>query len=190
MLETGYRHNDDLIPKTKEMASDNLVPANMENQEAMPFGCTIKKLGEVWEKRRIIDQKAIKEVKIFVDALDSYKKWLTRRLLNIHKNLKEVKWLDETTLWNKSFEILLSINDKTIARMPNELKWFFGAMLESLARYDDIKNNKAIPLEKKMLACLSMNTISDNYAKFWDRIFIPWNIGMSTSDSGWSTFMW
>lgn len=188
MLETNYRHNDDFAPKVEKKDNGNLIPeTNTErddNKEKSEVLWSFDKLREVWEKRRKIDQLAIKEVKRFVDALDSYKNWLTKKLLDIHKNLKEVEWLDEATLWNESFRILLATNDETISKMPDTLKTIFGKMLKNLADYDDVKNNKAIPLEKKMLACLSMNAISDNYAKFWDRIFIPWNIERSTLDLG------
>lgn len=184
MLETNYRHNDDFAPKVEKKDNGNLIPeTNTErddNKEKSEVLWSFDKLREVWEKRRKIDQLAIKEVKRFVDALDSYKNWLTKKLLDIHKNLKEVEWLDEATLWNESFRILLATNDETISKMPDTLKTIFGKMLKNLADYDDVKNNKAIPLEKKMLACLSMNAISQTYASFWDRIFMPWNIDTSS----------
>lgn len=170
MHETDYRHNDDFVRNAEKEA----------RKESSETFWSLGKVEEVSEKRKEVDRVMMKEVRTFVDALDSYKKWLTKKLLDIHTRLREIWWMDETTLWNESFGILLST--KEVDRMPDMIKEILGDMLKNLAEYDKIKKKKAIPLEKMMLACVSISAMSGNYMEFWDRVFMPWNIGLTASD--------
>jgi len=166
MVETDYMRNKDIIPNVNAK----------EKSEGFFFS---EKAREVSKKREAIDEKVESDVKIFVNALDSYKKWLTRKLLDIYENLEQIGWMDKTTLWNKSFDILLA--NKDMEEMPYKLQKILGDMLRNLTKYDKIKLERSKPLEKMMLACISLSGVSENQnINFWDRTFVPWNLGGST----------
>ena len=86
--------------------------------------------------------------------------------------------MDETTLWDKSFDILLA--NKDVEMMPTQLKNIFKDMFNNLTDYDKVKNKKAKPLEEMLMACISINAAADNAKaheiqniKFGRRTFIP-----------------
>lgn len=167
MVETDYLRNKDVIPN---------VDAKEKSGEGFFFSESAERVSE---RRREIDKKVEWDVKIFVDALDSYKKWLTRKLLDIYENLEKIGWMDKTTVWNKSFDILLANRD--MENMPDTLKQILGEMLKNLTKYDKIKMERSKPLEKMMLACISLSGVSENQnINFSDRTFVPWNLGGST----------
>lgn len=152
---------------------------SVEKSEGFFFSENAEKVSE---KRREIDKKVEWDVKIFVEALDSYKNWLTKKLLDIYKNLENIGWMDKTTLWNKSFDILLS--NKEVDNMPEKLKEILFQMLRNLTKYDKIKLERSKPLEKMMLACISLAGASESQntaVNFWDRTFTPDNLGSSTN---------
>jgi hypothetical protein len=68
--------------------------------------------------------------------------------------------MDKTTLWNKSFDILLA--NKDMEEMPYKLQKILGDMLRNLTKYDKIKLERSKPLEKMMLACISLSGVSEN----------------------------
>lgn len=63
--------------------------------------------------------------------------------------------MDKTTLWNKSFDILLS--NKDVYGMPDKLKNILWEMLKNLTKYDKIKMEKSKPLEKMLIWAISVN---------------------------------
>jgi hypothetical protein len=46
--------------------------------------------------------------------------------------------------------------------MPDTLKQILGEMLKNLTKYDKIKMERSKPLEKMMLACISLSGVSEN----------------------------
>lgn len=107
------------------------------------------------EQKKITDaEKKVKEsVEDFAKALDSVSPWLTGELLDIFGKLKQIWWIEETTLWGESFKLLY---DKNTDKMPNKLKNILEEMLKQLTEYDLVKQ-KSKSLEEMLRACASIS---------------------------------
>ena len=107
------------------------------------------------EQKKIADaEKKVKEsVEDFAKALDSVSPWLTKELLDIFDKLKQIWWIEETTLWNESFKLLYS---KNTDKMPDKLRHILWEMLKQLTEYESVKQ-RSRSLEEMLRACASIS---------------------------------
>ena len=107
------------------------------------------------EQKKITDaEKKVKEsVEEFAKALDSVSPWLTKELLDIFDKLKQIWWIEETTLWKESFKLLYS---KNTDKMPDKLRHILWEMLKQLTEYELVKQ-KSRSLEEMLRACASIS---------------------------------
>jgi len=122
-------------------------------------------------------EKKVKDaVESFAKALDSISPGLTKELLDIFENLKQIWWVEETILWGISFRLLYERNSN---KMPEKVKNILWEMLDNLTQYELVKK-KSKSLEELLKACASINTSSDykdiSIKTGW-RTFIPENLG-------------
>ena len=130
------------------------------------------------ETKKALDkaEKDITEaVKSFVKALDSTSQWLTKELLDIFDGLKKIWWIEETKLWEISFDLMYEKHSKEI---PDKIREILKEMLDILVQYNYIKE-KSKTLEEMLRACASLSSASEDCSMdiWWERTFIPWNLG-------------
>lgn len=131
------------------------------------------------ETKKAIDkaEKSIMDsVESFARALDSTSPWLTKELLNIFDSLKKIGWIEESKLWETSFNLLY---EKNADKIPDKIRVILKEMLDSLSQYNLMKD-KSKTLEEMLKACSSMcSSESKNcHMDIGDkRTFIPWNLG-------------
>ena len=121
-------------------------------------------------------EKSIMEsVASFARALDSTSPWLTKELLDIFDNLKKIGWIEESKLWETSFNLLY---EKNADKIPDKIRVILKEMLDSLSQYNFVKD-RSKTLEEMLKACASMGMESkDSSMDIGDeRTFIPWNHG-------------
>lgn len=119
-------------------------------------------------------EKKVKDaVESFAKALDSVAPWLTKELLDIFENLKQIWWVEETVLWGMSFKLLYERNRD---KMQEKLKDILWEMLDNLSAYELVKQ-KSKSLEEMLRACASINACSDGDIKSEWRTFMPGNLG-------------
>ena len=105
------------------------------------------------EKKLAAAEKKVKEsAEEFARALDSVSPWLTKDLLDIFDRLKQIWWIDETTLWSESFKLLY---DKNSDKMPEKLRSILREMLKQLTEYELVKQ-RSRSLEDMLRACASI----------------------------------
>ena len=129
------------------------------------------------ETKKALDkaEKTITEsVESFARALDSTSPWLTKELLDIFEDLKKIGWIEETKLWETSFNLMYEKNSKKI---PEKIRVILKEMLDSLIQYNYAKE-KSKTLEEMLRACASIcSTSKYSMDKGSERTFIPWNLG-------------
>ena len=130
------------------------------------------------ETKKAIDnaEKSImKSVESFARALDSTSPWLTKELLDIFDSIKKIGWIEETKLWETSFNLLY---EKNADKIPDKIRVILKEMLDSLTQYNLIKD-KSKTLEEMLRACSSIcATPTRPTMDIGDeRTFIPWNLG-------------
>lgn len=121
-------------------------------------------------------EKTITEaVESFARALDSTSPWLTKELLDIFDTIKNIGWIEETKLWETSFNLLY---EKNADKIPEKIRWILKEMLEALIQYNLVKN-KSRTLEEILRACSSVcpDSKCPNIVIDADRTFMPWNLG-------------
>ena len=135
------------------------------------------------ETKEAVDkaEKIITEsVESFARALDSTSPWLTKELLDIFDNVKKIGWIDETKLWETSFNLLY---EKNADKIPDKIRLILKEMLDSLSQYNCVKN-RSRTLEEMLRACSSIGTsskMSNNTYIGNERTFMPWNLGSRKS---------
>ena len=125
------------------------------------------------DKLAAAEKKVKDAVESFAKALDSVAPWLTKELLDIFENLKQIWWVEETVLWGMSFKLLYERNRD---KMQEKLKDILWEMLDNLSAYELVKQ-KSKSLEEMLRAYASINARSDEDIKFGGRTFMPGNIG-------------
>ena len=91
------------------------------------------------ETKEAIDkaEKTIMEsVESFAKALDSTSPWLTKELLDIFDNVKKIGWIEESKLWENSFDLLY---EKNADKIPEKIRVILKNMLDSLSQYNLVK---------------------------------------------------
>jgi len=135
------------------------------------------------ETKEAIDnaEKIITEsVESFARALDSTSPWLTKQLLDIFDNVKKIEWIEETKLWETSFNLLY---EKNADKIPDKIRLILKEMLDSLSQYNCVKT-RSRTLEEMLRACASIGSsskISTNMNVDSKRNFMPWNLGSRKS---------
>ena len=109
------------------------------------------------EEKKIADaeEKVKHSVEDFAKALDSVSPWLTKELLDIFDKLKQIWWIEETTLWSESFKLLYN---KNTDKMPDKLRQILWEMLKQLTEYELVKQ-KSRSLEEMLRTCASINVV-------------------------------
>ena len=136
------------------------------------------------ETKEAVDkaEKIITEsVESFAKALDSTSPWLTKELLDIFDNVKKIGWIDETKLWETSFNLLY---EKNADKIPDQIRVILKEMLDSLSQYNCVKT-RSKTLEEMLRACASIGNnskISDDINISNERTFMPWDLGSRKPD--------
>ena len=114
-------------------------------------------------------------VESFAKALDSTSPWLTKQLLDIFDNIKKIGWIDETKLWETSFNLLY---EKNADKIPEKIRVILKEMLDSLTQYNLLRD-RSKTLEEMLRACASIWWSSDdsNICINDKRNFMPGNLG-------------
>ena len=127
------------------------------------------------ETKEAIDkaEKTIMEsVESFAKALDSTSPWLTKELLDIFDNVKQIWWIEESKLWETSFDLLY---EKNADKIPEKIRAILKNMLDSLSQYNLVKE-RSKTLEEMLKACSSIcsNSECSNIIINDERTFMPW----------------
>lgn len=127
------------------------------------------------ETKEAIDkaEKTIMEsVESFAKALDSTSPWLTKELLDIFDNVKQIGWIEESKLWETSFDLLY---EKNADKIPEKIRAILKNMLDSLSQYNLVKE-RSKTLEEMLKACSSIcgNSECSNIIINDERTFMPW----------------
>ena len=157
------------------------VDANNSNVEASANNFIFpNESSEAKEAINKAEKTIMEAVESFAKALDSTSPWLTNELLDIFGNLKKIEWIEETKLWETSFNLLY---EKNANKIPDKIRLILKDMLDALTQYNLVKN-KSKTLEEMLRACGSIEDYSGcSSANFWEeRTFMPWDLGNRKSN--------
>ena len=160
-----------------EHINNNVSRSNTENSsDSFVFPKESSETKDAIEKA---EKTITQSVKSFSKALDSTSPWLTKELLDIFDNIKKIGWIDETKLWETSFNLLY---EKNADKIPEKIRVILKEMLDSLTQYNLVKD-RSKTLEEMLRACASIWTSSDdsNVCINNERTFVPWNLGSRKS---------
>ena len=158
----------------KQINKNNVDIKNSDNENSTNNFVFPKKSSETKEALDKAERTITESVESFARALDSTSPWLTKELLDIFDNLKKIGGIQETKLWETSFNLLY---EKNADKIPDKIRSILKEMLDSLSQYNFVKD-KSKTLEEMLRACASVCSTSKCPLNISDeRTFLPWNLG-------------
>lgn len=152
------KNNVDMNDSKEETSTNNFVFPEESSETKEAIGKAEKTIME--------------SVESFAKALDSTSPWLTKELLDIFDNVKQIGWIEESKLWETSFDLLY---EKNADKIPEKIRAILKNMLDSLSQYNLVKE-RSKTLEEMLKACSSIcsNSECSNIIINDERTFMPW----------------